>query len=57
MKKKNHEVNNTDLCAMGLTDPVERKIMATSMKTGQDQINIFRESKKRIQKPNEDESE
>ena len=40
---KKKQVDNNDLCAMGLTDPVERKIMATSMKAGQDQINFLRE--------------
>lgn len=44
MKNNKKEVNDGDLCAMGLTDPIERKLMATSMKAGQDQINILRES-------------
>jgi len=38
-------VKNSDLCASGLTDSTERKIMATAMKQGEDQINIVRESK------------
>ena len=41
---KKKQVKDGDLCAIGLTDPIERKIMATSMKAGQDQINILREA-------------
>jgi len=43
---------------MGLTDPLERKLMATSMKSGQDQINLLREARiKNQESQNEDESE
>jgi len=38
-------VKDDDLCASGLTDHTERKIMATAMKQGEDQIDILRESK------------
>ena len=38
-------VKNDDLCASGLTDPTERKIMATAMKQGEEQINIVRDSR------------
>lgn len=36
-------VKDTDLCASGLTDPLERKVMATAMKQGEDQINIIKQ--------------
>ncbi len=38
-------VKDGDLCASGLTDPTERKIMATAMKQGEEQINIVRDSR------------
>ena len=38
-------VKDNDLCASGLTDPTERKIMATAMKQGEEQINIVRDSR------------
>jgi len=38
-------VKDEDLCASGLTDVTERKIMATAMKQGEEQINIVRESR------------
>jgi len=41
-KKK---VQDDALCASGLTDTTERKVMATAMKQGEDQIKILRESK------------
>ena len=45
-------VKNDDLCASGLTDPTERKIMSTAMKQGEEQINIVRDS--RTQKSDEE---
>ena len=45
MTRKKSNVDDADLCARGIEDPVERKIMATAMKQGEDQINIVRESK------------
>jgi len=39
------EVKDSDLCAGGLTDPLERKVMATAMKQGEDQIDLIRQSK------------
>ncbi len=45
-------VKDDDLCASGLTDHTERKIMATAMKQGEDQIDILRES--RTQEPEEE---
>lgn len=38
-------VKKEDLCASGLTDPTERKIMATAMKQGEEQITIIRDSR------------
>ncbi len=38
-------VKKDDLCASGLTDPTERKIMAIAMKQGEEQINIVRDSR------------
>lgn len=38
-------VKDSDLCAQGLTDNTERKIMATAMKQGEDQIDIIRQAK------------
>ena len=38
-------MKDTDLCASGLTDPLERKVMATAMKQGEDQIDIIRQAK------------
>lgn len=52
MAKKN-TVKNSDLCATGLSDPVERKIMATAMKQGEEQVNILRESKNKNQEDSE----
>jgi len=49
MTKKKSDVDDSDLCARGIEDPVERKIMATAMKQGEDQINIVRESRIEIQ--------
>jgi len=43
------KTKNSDLCASGLTDTTERKIMATAMKQGEDQIKIVRESRQEIQ--------
>lgn len=58
MKNKKKQVNDGDLCAIGLTDPLERKLMATSMKSGQDQINFLREARiKKQETQNEDGSE
>ena len=45
VKRKKSNTNDSSLCAQDLTDPTERKIMATAMKQGEDQINIVRESK------------
>jgi len=45
MARKKSTVEDNSLCAMGIEDPTERKIMATAMKQGEDQINIVRESK------------
>jgi len=45
MTKKKSDVDDSDLCARGIEDQLERKIMATAMKQGEDQINIIRESK------------
>jgi len=42
-RKKN--VKDSDLCASGLTDPLERKVMATAMKQGEDQINIIKQAR------------
>ena len=36
---------------MGLTDPLERKIMATGMKASQDQIDLIRKSKAKNEEP------
>ena len=52
-------VKNSDLCASGLTDSTERKIMATAMKQGEEQINIVRkvrtkESKEESQEDQEE---
>jgi len=47
-------VKNDDLCASGLTDVIERKIMATAMKQGEEQINIVRQAKKQESKDLED---
>jgi len=44
MTKKKSDVEDSSLCAMGLTDPTERKVMATAMKQGEEQINIIRNS-------------
>ena len=53
-RKKSDKVEDSSLCAMGIEDPTERKIMATAMKQGEDQINIVRESKKtQTQEPEE----
>jgi len=38
-KKK---VDDSSLCASGLTDTTERKVMATAMKQGEEQIKILR---------------
>ena len=51
VKKK---VEDSSLCASGLTDTTERKVMATAMKQGEDQIKILRESKQEIQEESED---
>jgi len=48
-------VKNSDLCASGLTEPLERKIMATAMKQGEEQINIVRQAKKQESQDLEDE--
>jgi len=47
------KTKDSDLCASGITDPLERKVMATAMKQGEDQIDLIRQSKE--QKPQEDE--
>lgn len=38
-------VKDSDLCASGITDPLERKVMATAMKQGEDQIGFIRKAK------------
>lgn len=50
---KQKEVDDSSLCASGLTDTTERKVMATAMKQGEDQIKILRESKEEIQEESE----
>ncbi len=50
------KTKDSDLCASGLTEPLERKIMATAMKQGEDQINIVREAQAK-EKPTEDSDE
>jgi len=45
MARKKSEVEDGSLCAIGIEDPTERKIMARAMKAGEDQINIVRESR------------
>jgi len=47
-------VKDSDLCAQGLTDSTERKIMATAMKQGEDQIDIIRQAKSNEQQEPED---
>ena len=54
MAKKNQNVDDSSLCASGLTDATERKVMATAMKQGEDQIKILRESKQETQEESED---
>ena len=53
MAKKNQNVDDSSLCASGLTDATERKVMATAMKQGEDQIKILRESKQETQEESE----
>ena len=55
LTKKN--VKDDLLCASGLTDPTERKVMATAMKQGEDQIKILRESKEETQTEKENSDE
>ena len=38
-------VKDSDLCASGIIDPLERKVMATAMKQGEDQIDLIRKDK------------
>ena len=57
MARKKSDVEDGSLCASGLTDPTERKIMATAMKQGEDQINIVRESKNDSQESQEQEDQ
>lgn len=54
MARKKSNVKDGSLCASGLTDKTERKIMARAMQAGEDQINIVRESKN--QESNSEES-
>lgn len=49
------KTKDSDLCAGGLSDPLERKVMATAMKQGEDQIDLIRQSKK--QEPQESETD
>ena len=51
----NKKTKDSDLCASGLTDTTERKIMATAMKQGEDQIKIIRESKQETQEEDTEE--
>jgi len=51
----NKKTKDVDLCASGLTDTTERKIMATAMKQGEDQIKIVRESRQEIQEEDPEE--
>lgn len=44
-RRKKSNVDDSSLCAQDLTDSTERKIMATAMKQGEDQINIVREAR------------
>lgn len=53
-RKKTDEVEDSSLCAMGIEDPTERKIMARAMKAGEDQINIVRESRNETQEESDD---
>lgn len=39
------KTKDSDLCASGIIDPLERKIMATAMKQGEDQIGLIRKAK------------
>ena len=39
------KTKDSDLCASGITDPLERKVMATAMKQGEDQIDLIRKAK------------
>ena len=39
------KTKDSDLCASGITDPLERKVMAKAMKLGEDQIDLIRQSK------------
>ncbi len=55
MARKKSNVEDGSLCASGLTDKTERKIMARAIKLGEDQINIVRESKNQEPQPEEDE--
>ena len=48
-KLTNKKTEDSVLCASGLTDKTERKVMATAMKQGEDQIKILRESKQETQ--------
>ena len=57
-RKKN--TKDSDLCASGLTDPLERKVMATAMKQGEDQINIIKQARSQESEetePREDQEE
>lgn len=54
MSRKKSNVDDADLCASGIEDPLERKIMATAMKQGEDQINIIRDSKAETETNEED---
>jgi len=49
------KTKDSDLCASGITDPLERKVMAKAMKLGEDQINLIRQSKE--QEPQESETD
>ena len=44
-RRKKPDAEDSSLCAQDLTDPTERKIMATAMKQGEEQITIVREAK------------
>ena len=48
------KTKDSDLCASGLSDPLERKVMAKAMKLGEDQIDLIRQSKDEETQESED---
>ena len=51
------KTKDSDLCASGITDPLERKVMATAMKQGEDQIDLIRKAKTQESEQEPQESE